>query len=396
MACGVLFPWSSLLGKGILNLGYMQIVRFVLANNISFSEAESLCPQGETILSEKAYSNSNKALVAMERSRRYQYSISPYLGSGMIYLVRGEPEQARQILQDGLMLDEDNLRAHTLLGCAYLQSGEKDAAIAQWQNIQNFGEWRVRRGHILRLEGNWEASNRDYLAVVQVSPSSYLYHLIGFNYAKLGQISDAISAYKSAIELGQSEEDHYVPEMSRLELAKLYIAQEDWPDAKTELEAAITGRPAMSEAYEQLGVVYFKGFNDLQRANELLLQSIRLDPDAAKSYLYLGSFNRARKEYAFAEKWLNVGVSLPSNMWTPWLHGELGRVYLELGRYAEAIPELKAVIDAVPTNSWYLELLGDAYYEGGDLEMARQYYSRVIDLDHANTRVQEKLKNIQE
>ncbi|GMU26286.1 MAG: hypothetical protein AMXMBFR16_11910 [Candidatus Uhrbacteria bacterium] len=241
------------------------------------------------------------------------------------------------------------------------------------------------------MDGNWEASNRDYYTVVQVNPSSYLYHMIAWNHVKLGQITEAMTAYRKAIELGQPDDGNYVPEMSRLELAKVYIAEEDWHSAKIELEAAISGQPAMAEAYEQLGVVDYKGFNDLQSANSLLVRSIELNPNAARSYLYLGSFNRAQEEYVIAEKWLDAGIALPSNMWTPWLRGELGRVYLEQGRYAEAIPVLRTVVDAVPSDTWYIELLGDAYRQTGRLDEAARCYREVLTLSPEHERIQNKI-----
>jgi len=310
---------------------------------------------------------------------------------GMIHLALGDLVQARSILQTGLTVDEGDLRAHMLLGCTYLQSGESGSAIAQWQNIPHFGDWRIVRGHMLRLQGNWAASNRDYYTVVQVKPSSYMYHMIGWNHAKLGQIIEAMVAYRKAIELGQSDDDNYVPEMSRLELAKLYIGQEDWYDAQKELDAIISKQPAMAEAYEQLGVVYYKGFSDLQTANRLLVRSIELDPDAVKSYLYLGSFSRAQKKYVAAEKWLRDGLALPLNMWTPWIHGELGRVFLEQEEYSEAISELEIVVTTIPTDAWYLELLGDAYRQLGKLDEANRYYQRALSLNSENERVKNKI-----
>lgn len=390
-AVGLLLSWNSLLGKGVLNLGYVQLANFLLTNDIWFSAAEPLCPQGLLVSSDHTSPDSTKALLTLEYSRQYQQGVSPYLGAGTIHLVLGNPQQARQVLQHPLSLGGDNLRLRTLLGCAYLQSGENDSAIAQWRNMPHFREWRIVRGHKLRLVGNWEAANRDYYAVVQVNPSSYLYNMIAWNHVKLGQITEAVAAYRKAIELGQSGGDNYVPEMSRLELAKLYIAQENWHSAKIELEGALAGRPAMAEAYEQLGVVYYKGFNDLQLANSSLLRSIEINPNAAKPYLYLGSFNRARNEHVVAERWLDVGLALPSNMWTPWLHGELGRVYLEQGSYAKAIPQLEAVVDAVPTDSWYLELLGDAYRQTNRLDEAARCYQQALTLSPEHERIRNKI-----
>lgn len=388
----LLLSWNSLLGSGVLNLGYLRLTDFLLADKIVFSEVEPVCPRGLLISSDGVSLNSTEVLMSLERSMRYLQSISPYLGMGMLHLALGDSEHARRVLQTGLSVDESNFRLQTLLGCAYLQSGESDSAIAQWRNVAHFRQWRIVRGHILRLEGNWDASIRDYYAVAQVNPSSSLYHLIAWNHVKLGQITEAIVAYRKAIELGQPDDNNnYIPEMSRLELAKLYMTQEDWYDAKTELESVIAGQPALAEAYEQLGVVYYKGFNDLQFANSLLLHSIEINPNAAEPYLYLGSFNRARKEYVVAERWLEVGLALPNNMWTPWLHGELGRIYLELGRYDEAIPELKAVVDAVPTDTWYRELLGDAYRQIGKLKEAARYYQEALTFNPEHVRIKNKL-----
>jgi len=384
-------PWNSLQGSISLNLGYIKLTNFIIANEVVFSEVEPLCPRGLLIAYDFTSLDVKDVLMYLENSMRHLKNISPYLGEGMLYLVLGKPENARQVLQTGLSRDKSCLRLITFLGCAYLQSGDKDSAIAQWRNIPHFRNWRIVRGHKLRVDGHWAASNRNYYAAVQVNPSSYLYHMIAQNHMKLGKVSEAVVAYQKAIELGQYHDDNYVTEMSRLELAKLYIDQKDWNGAKFELEAAIAVRPAMAGAYEQLGVIYFEGFNDLQLANSYLQNSLAINPAAAKPYLYLGSFNRRRGEYLVAKRWLMAGLDLPNNKWTPWLHGELGRVYLELNKYDEAIKELRTILDAVPIDKWYLELLGDAYRGAGRLEEAAQSYQKALTLNRENERIRHKL-----
>ena len=392
----VLFAsWGSLLGGALRNLGNIQLHQFLLSANVPLQH-KCLYPDSGYVSSKQMPQEFAEARANLNLSIRYHNDDSVYLSIALAYLARGDSHTAKQVLADRLLRSDGNWRLHFLLGCVYMYEENTNAAVFEWRQIPGLVSWHVRRGDVLRVAGDLDGALLEYNAAAQIEPDSYVFHQIGRIQAQLGHVDQAMEEYKQAYSLGQTEIELYSPEMSLVELAKLYIARQQWQDAREVLEQAISSAPMLAEAWELRGEVYYKGFSNLELANNSLEHSIELNPSAAKSYVLLGSFNRAQGHYETAEKWLNIGLTLPTNMWTPWIHGERGRIFLEQENYAEAIPELKAVVDAVPTDVWYLELIGDAYAGLGQFKEATGYYRQILSMSPDNVRVQKKLSEYED
>lgn len=386
---GLLSVSSALVGKSMLNLGNLHVTQSLLTA-YSPAQEEPRCADVLSSPSHDVLRGTHEAALNLGTALRYDSRSSASLGLGLVYMVLGDFQKAANVLRESSTKRQEDPRVYFLLGCTYMHAGNLEIATSEWQHVPDFAVWYYQRGFALSLARDWDASLQEYYSAAKIEPSSFLYHHIAYDYTQLGLIDQAIQAYQRAIALAQTEKGVYTPDLSRLEMAKLLLAQKQWDRAKAELEKVISDSPSISEAYETLGVVYYQGYNDFRKANDLLIHAIELNPAAARPYMWAGKFNRDQGSYAEAERWLKAGLSLPLNDWAPWIHGELGRVYLEEGRYTEAIPELEAVINAVPTDVWFLELTGDAYLKAGNAQKASERYQEVLNLDPLNTRVLQK------
>lgn len=62
-------------------------------------------------------------------------------------------------------------------------------------------------------------------------------------------------------------------------------------------------------------------------------------------------------------------------------HANLGLIYRQTGRGAEAVDELERAVNLSPQQAQYFDQLGIAYREQGQFEKARAAYERAIELD---------------
>ena len=104
----------------------------------------------------------------------------------------------------------------------------------------------------------------------------------GFTLAELGHPTEAMEAYKIAIELNPADI------ASRQELASLYMTFGRLVEAIKELKRVLTEKPDHMEAWVDLGVCYhLKGL--LSEAKKALLKGLEYDPDHSHALLRLAA-----------------------------------------------------------------------------------------------------------
>ena len=148
---------------------------------------------------------------------------------------------------------------------------------------------------------------------------STYYFLMGRYLEDEGRIDDAIAAHKHAIELAPDSAE------LRAELAGLYARQDRARDALEAAEDALKHNPDNQEANRVLGTVYAA----LAEQRQPLRPGDRPSEYAAKA---IGALEKSRKE-GIPE----ITVDLM-----------LGRLYVQTGAFAKAIPPLRRVADEQP------------------------------------------------
>lgn len=112
---------------------------------------------------------------------------------------------------------------------------------------------------------------------------------LGLSYAGLGNDTQAISAYQSAI-AWQVDAERKDPE-AYMSLGRLFLEQNRPKDAIPDLVEAAQIAPDVSQVHELLGRAYVDT-NDLPNAQAELEQAVKLSPDTARLHYILGQVYR--------------------------------------------------------------------------------------------------------
>ncbi len=78
------------------------------------------------------------------------------------------------------------------------------------------------------------------------------------------------------------------------------------------------------------------------------------------------------------------------------LLNRLGYVFIQQGKFKEAIKVLQLNVEAYPSSSNVYDSLGEAYMRNGDKQLAIENYEKSLKLDANNTNAVEKLKKLKE
>ena len=171
--------------------------------------------------------------------------------------------------------------------------------------------------------------------------SAAYYFLLGRHLESEGDIDEAIAAHRRAIELQPGSAELHA------ELAGVYARQDRAREALDLAEAALERDPDNREANRVLGLVY-AAFTDQRRP-------IRPgDKPAEYSARAIASLEKARGE----------------NMFDSAVELMLGRLYLQSGAYAAAVPTLEGVVADQPGYPEAVWLLSLAYEAAGQIDRA--------------------------
>jgi tetratricopeptide (TPR) repeat protein len=197
-----------------------------------------------------------------------------------------------------------------------------------------------------------------------VEDSSY-YFLMGRRLESAGRIDEAIAAHKRAIELDPASAE------LRAELAGVYERQNSVKDAALMAEAALQRDPGNEEANRILGTAYadFGERNVPLHAGE--------DPATYPA-----------KAIAILEKVAgsgDIGVDFI-----------LGRLYLQTGAFAKAIPPLRRVVDSRPGLVDVAVILSTAQESAGQIEEAVDTLESLLQENPGSYRAQIRIAEIRE
>jgi tetratricopeptide (TPR) repeat protein len=117
---------------------------------------------------------------------------------------------------------------------------------------------------------------------------------------------------------------------------------------------------------------------DTAQAMECWEQCLRRDPTRDDLYDALATVALQRAEYEKAADWCRKGLEKSPE--APHLHGHLGEALSDLGRLAEAVPELERETRISPAYAQGHFLLGQAYSQLHEYQKAKSCYEAAIKL----------------
>jgi len=140
-----------------------------------------------------------------------------------------------------------------------------------------------------------------------------------------------------------------------------------------------------ANVYCAIGFCYSIEFGLYNKAIESFKQAIRIEPDNAGAYTFLGIQYVELGRYKEAIEPLKQAIRL-SNYYIISAYDNLGFAYYKLGRYKDAIESSKQSIRIEPDNAYTHWILGVSYLMTSDKDSALNEYKilKILDIDLAN------------
>jgi len=208
----------------------------------------------------------------------------------------------------------------------------------------------------------------------RVTPESRFYQdavvHIAFILQEQGSVQEAIEQLQAMIQQhpGNAEFKYY--------LASIHEESGNYDEAENQLKQALDQDPDNSRYLFRLGVVYDK-HKKKDASIEVMRRVIALDPQNASALNYLG--------YTYADLGQNLDEAeqliLEALKFKPddgFITDSLGWVYYKKGDYQKALHYLKKASEIVPEDPVILEHVGDAYLKLNDKPNALKYYQKAM------------------
>ena len=159
----------------------------------------------------------------------------------------------------------------------------------------------------------------------------------------------------------------------RVELARQYIGERDWKNAKRNLKLAVEIDPSNAEVHEAFGLVY-QSTGEYELAEDSFKEAIRLDRGFSRARNNYAAFLFSQERYKEAEEQLQYVVQDSLYGARPQVFINLGLCQLKLFKPVEAEAAFTRALSMDRTNSLALLEVAQLRYEAGDYKNAQRYY----------------------
>jgi type IV pilus assembly protein PilF len=159
----------------------------------------------------------------------------------------------------------------------------------------------------------------------------------------------------------------------RVELARKYIGEGDWENAKRNLRLATEIDPKNAEVYEAFALVY-QSTGEFELAEESFKTAIRLDKNFSRARNNYAALLYSQGRYQDAEEQLEIVVSDTLYKARPRAFVNLGLARLQNFDPVGAEEAFRRALTMDRTNSIALLELAHLRYDAGDYTTASRYY----------------------
>ncbi|MEZ5568586.1 MAG: type IV pilus biogenesis/stability protein PilW [Halioglobus sp.] len=166
---------------------------------------------------------------------------------------------------------------------------------------------------------------------------------------------------------------------TRVTLARQYISEGNWDDAKRNLELAKEIEPDNAEVYEAFGLLYQRT-GELELAEESFDNSVRLDRNCSRCRNNYAAFLYSQERYKEAESQLERVVKDTLYSGRPLAFVNLGLCRLKLFDPQGAEEAFVRALSMDRSNRIALLEVAQIRYEAGDMSAAIDYYTRYRSL----------------
>ena len=327
---------------------------------------------------------------------------------GIAYLEAGQYDRAVPEFEAAIKLDANFIGAHCALCRAYLEQNELERASTSvtaalkldathqpalllrdtlTQAYYNKGKDHLNAERYTEAVSTFQKAltlNADLGQSSQVSDieSKHIYAHLGAAYIGLKSYREAIDALQNAIALDADLVDaHY-------NLGYAYVEQGSYDKAIPHLERAITIAPNFKRAHYNLARVYRESGN-LEAATHALTETLRLDPNYQRAHELANSIKQAHynkgitylndERYSEAITAFQNAITLDADFTTA--HYNLGLTYLKMETYVRAVDALQKTITLDRNYKVAHHSLALAYLGQQELGKARDAAREALKLD---------------
>ena len=280
------------------------------------------------------------------------------------YAKKGEVDEAKKLYQTILRKFSNNIKAQQGLAALnkYKQSNSTQSppqeAIDELVNLFN-------QGQILAVIGQAEVLTEQY------PDSAVVWNILGASRAQIGNLDEAIEAYKKTISLKPDYADAY----SNMGVA--LRNQGKFDEAIEVYKKSILLKPNDADTYYNMGIA-LKDQDKLDEAVEAYKKSISLKPHNAKAYNNLGTtFKEQGKLDEAVEAYKKVVWLKPKNATT---YNNIGVIFKDQGKLDEAIEVYKKSISLKPDFAEAYDNMGVALKNQGKLDKAIEVFNKALSI----------------
>ena len=278
----------------------------------------------------------------------------------------GDPEGAKRIYQDILVKFPKNIRARDgLKGLTGKTVGKtskvQDAPTAELQSLIAL----YNKGQLSLVVEKAKALTKEY-------PGAYaVWNLMGTSAAQIGQLDQAVSAFKMVLAIKPDHADAYNNMGNALkEQGKLEEAIEAY-------NKALAIKPDYAKAYYNIGVT-LKERGKLEEAIEAYKKALTIKPDIAEAY---NNMANALKEQGKLEEAIEAYIkALSIKPDYAEAYNNMGVILKERGKLEEAIEAYKKALTIDPDYAEAYNNMGATLKEQGKLEDAIEAYKKALTI----------------
>jgi tetratricopeptide (TPR) repeat protein len=232
---------------------------------------------------------------------------------------------------------EEELNSRVERGVRYLDTEQYDLALAEFQNIR-----------------------QEFTTSESIRSLAECY--IGIVYQELNSLSEAVTAYQSALALKAPQDVHGT---AHLHLGIVYKTQGELTHAENHLRQALALLPETSEVHIHLGDVYVLQHR-LNAAGNAYREGIRLNPDHTESYYGLGRVSELQNRLQQAMEYYDA--ALVRNQYLSQAHYRRALTYRRLGNSEQAAAAM-AQFQHLKTYEDTVHQYREALYQNPNLPM---------------------------
>jgi tetratricopeptide (TPR) repeat protein len=208
--------------------------------------------------------------------------------------------------------------------------------------LENLANSALSQGIDRYMNADYQGAVKEFqraVGLAQTSPYSVdAANYMAQAYLKLGDVENAIKAYRTAIRLDPSRDD------SHLQLGNLYYAEERYDEAVTEYRQAVKINPTAGNLYA-LGQAFLGtgSYNDAQEQFKRVLSVSYQEP---AGYYGLGLTYSRQGLYEDALRQFNTAIQLDPELYDA--YAEIGYTYADMGFMDEAQKQVDFLEKADP------------------------------------------------